>query len=137
MHAKTRDSSTYSCKEPLHKASTVHFGRCQLTNTHSGPRCGTICTRVLSSPKEMGQSCSSSQQLGLKAFPSWGQQSTGHHCPSNLLPHLVPGKPPHLQQLRLHGGVKNPVALQRKPRRFCAPAVPSCALGTHCRDTPG
>lgn len=88
-------------------------------------------------PRRWGDPAAAASSSDSRLCPSWGQQSTGHRHPPNLPPHLVPGKPPHRQQLRLHGGVKNPVELQRRLRRFCAPAVPSCALGTHCRDIPG
>lgn len=91
---------------------------------------------VLVSPlvlRRWGDPAAAASSSDSRLCPSWGQQSTGHCYLPNLLPYLVPGKPPQLQQLPLHGGVKNPVLLQRRLRRFCAPAVPSCALGKHCR----
>lgn len=96
----------------------------------SGPRCSTTCTQLLLSQGD-GRCLGGSQQLGHKALPLLGT-AVGFITPPSRPPHLVPRKPPHLQQLCLLGGVKSPAELRKRPRLFCAPAVPSCALGMHC-----
>lgn len=127
-HAKTRNFPPYSCEEPLHK-STLRFGRCQLTNV----LWPTMQHRVHSAPPVPGRWAMPWRQPAARAqgFALAGDSSGLHHPPS-FPPHLVPRKPPHLQQLCLLGGVKSPAELQKRPKLFCAPAVPSCALGMHC-----
>jgi len=120
--------SSQACQDQGHPTHTAVRSHCtehppcilEATSspTHARAHVKALCTLAASPvPRRWDDPAAATSSSDSRLCPGWGRQSTGHRHLPNLPPHLVPGKPSHLQ-LCLHGGVKNPVKLQRRLRRF-------------------